>query len=186
MEYVFDFIWFCWLLSEILLNRLMRSKNTSPKELDKNSLRWILLAIITSITMGIMSTLVISAPFSHSHFVRFMGLFLIIFGMGFRFFSIRTLGKFFTVDLAVHGDHRLIKNGLYKYIRHPSYTGSLISFLGFGLSLNNWIALIFILLPIIITFINRINIEERMLIDQFGAEYEEYRKTTKRLIPWIY
>ena len=103
-----------------------------------------------------------------------------------RFIAIRTLGKFFTVNLAIHGDQSLIKAGLYKYIRHPSYTGSLISFVGFGLSLNNWVSLIVIFVPVLITFINRINIEEKLLHEQFGIEYEEYKARTKRLIPMIY
>jgi protein-S-isoprenylcysteine O-methyltransferase Ste14 len=103
-----------------------------------------------------------------------------------RFAAIRTLGKFFTVDLAIKNDHRLIKNGLYKYIRHPSYTGSLLSFLGLGFSLNNWISLIVIFIPVLISFIYRIHIEEKLLIAQIGLAYTDYMKQTKRLIPLIY
>jgi protein-S-isoprenylcysteine O-methyltransferase Ste14 len=58
--------------------------------------------------------------------------------------------------------------------------------MGFGLSLNNWLSLIIIIIPIIITMINRINIEERLLLEVFGTEYEEYKKRTRRLIPMIY
>ena len=103
-----------------------------------------------------------------------------------RFIAIITLGKFFTVNLDIQGNHRLINTGLYRYVRHPSYSGSLLSFLGFGLSLNNWFSLTIIIVPLLVTFINRINIEEKLLQNQFGVYYSDYKKKTKRLIPWLY
>jgi protein-S-isoprenylcysteine O-methyltransferase Ste14 len=186
MKYIFEIIWICWLLSEILLNRLVRSKNTNSKELDKNSLSLIWIAIIVSMTLGVLSAIYLAAPIINANVLLYLGSMLIIIGMIIRFIAIRTLGKFFTVNLAIHGDQNLIKAGLYKYIRHPSYTGSLLSFVGFSLSLNNWISLIIILVPILVTFINRINIEEKLLQKQFGDEYSDYKNRTKRLIPMIY
>jgi protein-S-isoprenylcysteine O-methyltransferase Ste14 len=186
MIYIFEFIWISWLLSEILLNRLLRSKSKYAKELDKNSLNLIWIAIIASMTFGILNAIYWFAPVIHTNLFLYLGSALIITGMIIRFIAIRTLGKFFTVNLALHTDQSLIRAGIYKYIRHPSYTGSLLSFFGFGLSLNNWLSLIIIIVPILITFINRINIEERLLLEQFGLTYAEYKKKTKRLIPMIY
>ena len=186
MKYVFEIIWICWLLSEILLNRLVRSKSTNSKELDKNSLNLIWIAIIVSMTSGVLIAIYWAAPIIQTNLLLYIGSALIVFGMLIRFIAIRTLGKFFTVNLALHGDHTLIKAGLYKYIRHPSYSGSLLSFLGFGLSLNNWLSLMIIIVPILITFINRINIEEKLLENQFGTEYSDYKKKTERLIPFLY
>ena len=137
-------------------------------------------------TLGILSAIYWTAPIINTNFLLYLGSALIVAGMIIRFIAIRTLGKFFTVNLALHADHSLIKTGLYKYIRHPSYTGSLLSFAGFGLSLNNWLSLFIIIIPILVTFINRINIEEGILLKQFGPAYEEYKKETKRLIPMIY
>jgi len=186
MKYIFEIIWISWLLSEIFLNRLLRSKNTNARELDKNSLNLIWIAIIVSMTSGVLIAVYWAAPMIKTRLLFYLGSVLIVFGMIIRFIAIRTLGKFFTVNLAIHGDQSLIKAGLYKYIRHPSYTGSLISFVGFGLSLNNWVSLIVIFVPVLITFINRINIEEKLLLGQFGTEYEDYKARTKRLIPVIY
>jgi len=183
---MFEIIWICWLLSEVLLNRLVRSKNANSKELDKNSLNLIWIAIIVSMTLGILSAIYWAVPIIHTNVLLYLGSGLIVIGMLIRFIAIRTLGKFFTVNLAIHGDQNLIKAGLYKYIRHPSYTGSLLSFVGFGLSLNNWLSLTIILVPILVTFIYRINIEEKLLLEQFGSEFEDYKKRTKRLIPMIY
>jgi protein-S-isoprenylcysteine O-methyltransferase Ste14 len=186
MNYIFQSIWIIWLISEIFLNRLLRSKNTNAKELDKNSLNLIWITIILSMTSGILIAVYWAFPIIKTNVLLYIGSTLIVFGMLIRFIAIRSLGKFFTVNLAIHGDQQLIMTGLYKYLRHPSYTGSLLSFVGFSLSLNNWLSLIIIFVPVLITFINRINIEESLLFKEFGSAYEKYRKKTKRLIPMIY
>ena len=186
MKYIFEIIWIFWLLSEIFLNRLLRSKNKNAKVLDKNSLNLIWFAIILSMTSGVLIAVYWAAPIIITNVMVYFGSALIVIGMLIRFIAIRTLGKFFTVNLAIQGDQNLIKTGLYKYIRHPSYSGSLLSFVGFGLSLNNWLSLTIIIVPILITFINRINIEEKLLLEQFGSGYEDYKKRTRQLIPWIY
>lgn len=115
-----------------------------------------------------------------------MGLILIISGMIVRFFAIRALGEYFTVNLGIDHGHKLINHGLYKYIRHPSYTGSLLSFFGFGLSLNNWISMLVVVIPVLLSFIYRIHIEEDLLRAEFGSAYEDYCNRTKRLVPLIY
>jgi protein-S-isoprenylcysteine O-methyltransferase Ste14 len=186
MKYLFEILWMSWLLSEILLNRLVRSKNVESKELDKNSMNLIWIAIIVSLTLGILIASYWAAPVIKTNLFLYMGSVLILAGMVIRFIAVRSLGKFFTVNLAIQANHLLIKTGIYKYIRHPSYSGSLLSFLGFSLTLNNWLSLMIILLPILAAFINRINIEEQLLQKKFGSEYEEYKRKTRRLIPQIY
>ena len=186
MNYIFQIIWACWLLSEIFLNRLLRSKSKNSKELDKNSMNLIWIAIIISMTAGILTAIYLNMPILSSNLMLCLGTALIVAGIMIRFIAVRTLGKFFTVNLAVSDDHRLVSNGLYKYIRHPSYAGSLVSFVGFALSLNNWICLFIIIVPVLLTFLNRINIEEKLLLEKFGSGYEDYMKNTKRLFPMIY
>ena len=184
--YIFVIIWICWLLSEIVLNRLLRSKTSASKNYDKSSLRFMWISIIVSISVAVAVMIYIYAPLSGSHFIGYSGILLIVSGAIIRFTAIRTLGKFFTVDLALHDGQRLVKDGLYKYLRHPSYTGSLLSFIGLGVSFNNWISLLVLIIPILASFLYRINTEERLMIERFGSEYGEYKKVTKRLIPFIY
>jgi protein-S-isoprenylcysteine O-methyltransferase Ste14 len=186
MTLLFKIIWACWFLSEILLNRIFKTKDNREKGWDKNSLLLIWISITTSIALGVFATINFNVPISKTSFINYTGLVLIIVGITIRLIAIRTLGKFFTVNLNLAEDHRLIKNGLYKFIRHPSYTGSLLSFFGFGISLNNWPGLIIIFVPVLFSFIHRINIEEKLMSDQFGKEYEEYKKLTRRLVPFIY
>lgn len=102
-----------------------------------------------------------------------------------RLIAVFSLGKMFTVDVTIRKDHALKKNGIYKFLRHPSYAGSLLSFIGFGLSLNNWVSLLIVFIAILSVFLLRINIEEKLLLQQFGKEYVDYKKKTAALIPFI-
>jgi len=88
--------------------------------------------------------------------------------------------------VTIRKDHHIKKDGLYGILRHPSYAGSLLSFLGFGLSVNNWLALAIVFIPVLTVFIYRMNVEEKMLTAQFGEEYTDYMKHTSRIVPWIY
>lgn len=183
---VFAIIWSIWFISEILLNRLFRSKNDDTQNLDMGSLRIIWITIGFANSLGILSAIVIDLQISNFILIPYLGLFLIASGIILRFISIIALGKFFTVDVTIRKDHKIKKDGIYRLIRHPSYTGSLVSFLGFGLSLNNLLSLVIIFIPVFFAMLHRIKIEERFLVDQFGMEYTDYMKKTCRLIPWIY
>ena len=186
MNLIFEITWICWLLSEILLNILLRSGSAGTEDFDKKSLRLIWITIIVSIVLGVLCAVNIEVPIVGAYWLNYTGVAIIILGMILRFVAIKTLGRFFTVDLSVREGHTLVNAGLYKYIRHPSYSGSLLSFFGFPLSLNNWVSLIVIFVPVLLVFLYRIRLEEGMLVKQLGTEYEAYQKRTKRLIPWIY
>jgi len=125
-------------------------------------------------------------PLSENSFVRYFGLSLIIIGMIFRFIIISNLGKFFTVDVTIKDNHKLKTDGFYKYVRHPSYFASLISFVGFGVTLNNWISLALVFSLTLFAFLFRIRIEEKALLEHFGSEYVDYKKRTKTIIPLLY
>jgi protein-S-isoprenylcysteine O-methyltransferase Ste14 len=183
---VFIIIWSLWFFSEIFLNRFFRSGNYGKTNHDKGSIRIIWITIGMANTIGIVTAAFIRFPVSSSPLIQYVGLSLIISGMIFRFVSIMVLGKFFTVDVTIREDHKLKKDGIYRYLRHPSYSGSILSFIGFGLSLNNWFSLLVISLPVTVVMIYRIKVEEKLLVEQFGTEYLDYMKSTRRLIPWIY
>jgi protein-S-isoprenylcysteine O-methyltransferase len=111
-----------------------------------------------------------------------------VFGLGLvlRWYSIIYLGRFFTVNVAIHSGHEIIDTGPYKHIRHPSYTGALLAFLGLALSLTNWASLALVMLPIVLAFSRRIAIEETALASALGSPYINYMRRTKRLAPFIY
>lgn len=184
----FLFYWICgiWFLSELALNRLMRAKNPSVDQKDKNSLKYIWIAIVLGIFIAVALSSTISFPIWNSPAMMNVGLFVIAFGIVLRMIVIYTLGAFFTVDVSIEANHQLKTDGFYSWVRHPSYSASLISFIGLGLALNNWLSLLCILIFVGSTFLYRIKVEEDVLKKFFGNEYEEYRKKTKKLIPFIY
>lgn len=81
--------------------------------------------------------------------------------------------------------HQLITDGVYSHIRHPLYLGEILRNIGFTLILFSLYGLVLVIVgSLFLPF--RIEIEERLLLEKFGQEYEEYRKRTKRLIPYVY
>jgi protein-S-isoprenylcysteine O-methyltransferase Ste14 len=107
-------------------------------------------------------------------------------GMAMRAWSVRTLGEFFTVDVTVAADQRLIDDGPYALVRHPSYTGMLMAILGFGIALDSWGAVAAALLLPLAAVVNRIRHEETLLRRELGEPYEAYAERTARLVPGIW
>jgi protein-S-isoprenylcysteine O-methyltransferase Ste14 len=111
---------------------------------------------------------------------------LFVAGLILRWWAIIILGRFFTVDVTIEKDHELVERGPFRIVRHPSYAGVLLAFVGLALSLRNWAALVVILVPISAAFIHRMNVEENALSRALGPRYAEYMKRTKRLVPFVY
>ena len=119
-------------------------------------------------------------------FVSFVvGLVILIIGYVIRFRSRLQLGRFFAYEVKIRKDHKIIKRGFFKYVRHPMYTGTGIAFIGFSVMLNSLYGLASCLLLLFIG-IYRIKVEEEALIKKFGSKYKKYCKETKMLIPFIW
>jgi protein-S-isoprenylcysteine O-methyltransferase Ste14 len=114
------------------------------------------------------------------------GIVILLVGLVIRWLAIFTLGKYFTRTVTISSDHRIIQRGLYRYLRHPAYTGALLAHLGLGLAFTNWLSFLLIFVPILIAAIYRMQVEEDALRNAFGGEYEEFAKNRKRLIPKVY
>jgi protein-S-isoprenylcysteine O-methyltransferase len=111
---------------------------------------------------------------------------MFIFGIVLRWFAILYLGRFFTVNVAIHADHQVVDSGPYRFIRHPSYTGGLLTAVGFSMTLNNWGSFVIIVLPCVAVTLWRIHLEEQALRAALGERYSSYMWRTRRLIPFIY
>ena len=107
-------------------------------------------------------------------------------GLALRLWSVLTLGKFFRASLVVQEDHHVVRDGPYKLLRHPSYSGILLACLGLGVAMGDWLGLGLILAFAVAAISYRIVVEERLLVQTLGQEYLQYAKHTKRLIPFIY
>ena len=106
-------------------------------------------------------------------------------GIAFREWAILSLGAQFTVVVSVVPDQTLIQHGPYQWIRHPAYTGSILTLVGFALALGTWVAALVVLFISLAGFLYRIHVEEIMLLGVFGEEYRDYMNRTWRLFPGI-
>ena len=189
-----DLIAFCitviFGISEWVLNFSMKKKGINSVEKDKTTIIF-MFALTISVAIAILLSFylnrieVLKIVFSHK-ILMVLTIFFMLIGMMIRWFSIITLDKYFSTNLTIIDGHTLYKSGLYKYIRHPSYLGATISFVGVGLYFSNMISFCIIVSSIVIGYIHRIRNEEKMLINHFGKEYVDYQNETKILIPFVW
>jgi protein-S-isoprenylcysteine O-methyltransferase len=176
----------CFGLSEAALGLFKRS-GTQSAGTDRSSLRMLWLVILLSVTAAIVAAL--KMPQARSDWLArgyALGVALFAAGLVLRWYAIVYLGRFFTVDVAIAADHHVVDSGPYRALRHPSYTGALLAFVGFGICLGNWVSLISVALPITWAFMRRIEVEEAALNRALGESYAAYARRTKRLVPWVY
>jgi protein-S-isoprenylcysteine O-methyltransferase len=176
-----------YLISELLLTATRRSRSRTGTKQDRSTLRVVWLVIMVSVAAGIYAaTHWPAAALPHHRSFAFAGVGLFVAGLLLRWWAIITLGRFFTVDVTIEKDHELVERGPFRVVRHPSYTGVLLAFVGLALTLGNWAALLVTLLPIGVAFIHRMNVEENALSDALGTQYTDYMRRTKRLMPFVY
>ena len=154
-------------------------------EQDKGSMHFILFSSLTVIVVSIGDWAYLQHGAYQSIFV-FSGLIIMSLGLLFRVWAIRTLGIFFSTSVMLQKDHRLITKGPYAIVRHPSYTGALLTYIGTGVFFGSWISLMTALILMGFAYQKRIKVEEEAMVKGFGKEYEEYRRKTFRLIPIIW
>lgn len=173
-------------LSELTLGIKRRARGGATTTRDRGSMAVLWIVILLSIAGALLGArwrpgrLPLSAPARDATAIAIMAAGLLL-----RWISIITLGRFFTVNVAAHADHQLVDVGPYRLVRHPSYTGLLIAFLGLGVFFGSWLGTVILLVPITIALLYRIRVEEAALGEALGADYEAYRSRTKRLIPGV-
>jgi protein-S-isoprenylcysteine O-methyltransferase len=176
-----------YLISELLLNLTRRSRSQSGTRQDRSTLRVLWIVIMVSIAAGVfVAGNWRAAGLPHGRLFAVASVAIFVVGLVLRWWAIITLGRFFTLDVTIQKDHELVERGPFRLVRHPSYTGVLLAFVGFALSLGNWAALVVILVPIFVAFVRRMNVEEAALSQALGSRYAEYMTRTKRLMPGVY
>jgi len=176
-----------WALFEVWTFRRDR-KQVAGTAHDQGSM----VALVFLMVLGLMLAFIASgqAPFAHIAMppVPRIGaaIFLIWSGMALRLWAILTLGKFFRTAVFILDEHRLVTAGPYHLLRHPAYTGSLITLAGIGLGLGNWLSLVAILLCSVVGYRLRIRVEDRALRTRFGEAFDANRRRTWALIPFVW
>lgn len=107
-------------------------------------------------------------------------------GLLLRWWSVRTLGRFFTTVLAVDDNQPIIESGPYRWLRHPSYLGLLLAFGGCGVMVGNWAGLLGSVVIMLAALVFRIRVEERALTAALGERYEQFAGQRARLVPFVW
>jgi protein-S-isoprenylcysteine O-methyltransferase Ste14 len=185
---LFGIAFFAWAGSEIIgsiiLPRLRHRRDGIKLERkDQGSGLAVNIGIIASIYIAFGFSLVRIAVLPD--WVFYPGIVLMFGGIVIRQWSIAILGGFFSVLVSVQEGQTIIRRGPYRSVRHPSYTGTLLTLTGIGLAVQSYGALLTLLVMFGIVYRYRIDVEEKALVEQFGNEYVAYMNDTKMLIPFI-
>ena len=174
-------------LADTLIRPLTKERNPS-KIYDFLILLLFLLAPFFLIVAFYENKLLISSiiPFWDNLIVSYVGFVIYLSAGIFVIVGRVQLGKYGSGELITEEDHKLNTEGVYKYIRNPMYSGALIAVIGFGLVFRSIITLLFVSIIYFFVFKMRIDEEERLLYEAFGEEFTNYKKKSKKLIPFIY
>jgi protein-S-isoprenylcysteine O-methyltransferase Ste14 len=175
-----------WVLPEVIASRVKRSTDCSNAR-DQGSLYLIAALWCVGIAMDFSLSWILpqAAIRRERTSIFFVGICLMLLGIALRWYCVAVLGKYFTFDVAIHTGQVLIEVGPYRYVRHPSYSGALLTLLGFGLALGNWAGLAAALSCMGFAYAYRIPVEEAALASVLGETYMQYRKRTWRLVPFL-
>jgi protein-S-isoprenylcysteine O-methyltransferase Ste14 len=184
---VFWCVFALWIILEIIASRTRRSSDPSRAR-DRGSLLLIVILWCTGIAADFLLFFFLpQASISGGRRLTFVvGIALMLAGIALREYSISVLGKYFTFDVAIDSGHTLVETGPYRYIRHPSYAGALVTLLGFGLALGNWAGLAAALSCMAFAYTYRIRVEEAALTASLGEPFKQYVSRTWRLIPFLF
>ena len=174
-----------WLFGELVLTVKRRAK-TGLAARDRGFAGQALLVVLLTNVAAIVCVRVFRGATFATAITCYIGLVLMSAGLLLRWWAVVHLGRFFTVNVAVAADQRVIDSGPYRWIRHPSYSGLLLLALGIGMCFGNVASILVILIPIIALMLKRMRIEEEALANGLGNAYRAYMDRTKRLIPGIY
>jgi protein-S-isoprenylcysteine O-methyltransferase Ste14 len=117
--------------------------------------------------------------------VFYLGVLLMVVGIAIREWAVVTLRQYFSFRVRIREDHKVVDSGPYSAVRHPAYTGSMLTILGLGVALRSWVGVIVLVALFSLGYGYRIRVEERALLKELGEEYALYMKRTKRLFPML-
>ena len=183
IELVAILLFAAWFLSEPLI--LRKARDRSGSDVDRRSMALLATSnlVFPWLSIGLYLLGIGSAALSQP--VKWLGVAAMLTGFCIRWSGMWTLKKFFSANVAVQSDHRLVISGPYKLVRHPGYFGGWLAFVGLGLALGNWIAIIALTILTVPAFLYRIHVEERMLCHAF-PDYSSYAARVKRFVPFVW
>jgi protein-S-isoprenylcysteine O-methyltransferase Ste14 len=183
---IFFVVYALWLLSELVIGGIIprsRRHGTPIRYEDRSSRLLISLSMFLSLMIAFLFAASGIASLPSGAF--YLGIGLMIAGILLRQWSIAVLGRYFSRTVGVQEGQAVVDRGPYRLVRHPAYTGSLLTMVGLGFVLQSWGAVLVLIAFFGVAFGYRIHVEEAVLTSKLGDEYVAYAKKTKRLIPYV-
>lgn len=182
--WVLFYLW--WILEMVFWLRAYRLRRGQPKKQndDRGSALLIMLGmyVLIFISIGFSARQLGILP----RWTQYIGFILMIVGMVIRFTAIIQLGRFFSPVVGVVSNQDIVQSGLYRWIRHPAYTGGWIIAVGMGFGLQTWWGVLLCGIGLLLIYAYRVRVEEKVLVQHFGEIYIEYRKGTRKMFPGIW
>ena len=174
-----------WIIIEggLILRDRFNAKGTT--RIDRMTRLFNTISIVIAIDSPVLSILFPMLRFgsAESLIIILTGTLLICLGFFLRYWSIIILGRYFRTTVEIEKGQKVIQKGPYRFIRHPSYSGIILFFIGYGLVSQNWLSLAFSVVLPAAALLFRINVEEKAFVKEVGTEYKKYQSRTKKLIP---
>jgi protein-S-isoprenylcysteine O-methyltransferase Ste14 len=168
--------------------RYRSQMNRGGAQHDRGSFYVVILTAVVGVVAAF--AFVNNVPAAGVHGARWtifvIGLAIMALGIALRQWAVLTLGAFFTVRVQVRSSQTVVDTGPYRWVRHPSYTAIIMSFVGIGVALENWLSLAVLVVVPTIGLVIRIRVEERALLDALGEPYREFSRSRARLIPKVW
>jgi protein-S-isoprenylcysteine O-methyltransferase Ste14 len=172
-----------WLATEVM--QALRARPTAANS-DRSSLLVVRVCMVCGVFVAEFALRFPAAALPASPVLFGLSLSVLWCGIGLRWWSFRTLGRYFTFNVMTSPDQPVINAGPYRMLRHPGYTGLLLALLGVGLAFGNWLSLAGLMVFAAIGLLNRIRVEEGALSTALGERYADFARTRKRLIPYVW
>jgi protein-S-isoprenylcysteine O-methyltransferase Ste14 len=174
--------WLYWLISAWMTRSPMKRQQSQwSRVLSLIALVWGLWVLYSPrFALG----LLVQRAIPYGMAIGLTGTIITLLGLGFAVRARVHLGKYWSSMPAIRVDHKLIRTGPYRLVRHPIYTGILLGFAGTAIIIGEPLGLVAFFL-ILAAYLWKIRIEEKYLQEEFGEAYARYRKEVPALIPLL-
>jgi protein-S-isoprenylcysteine O-methyltransferase Ste14 len=186
-QVIFYAVFIIWLAFTFLIERIIvgnESRGTARTREDRGSALLIYFSVFVSLIVAFGFAGAGITPLPDRLFI--VGIFLMLLGIFVREWAVTTLRGYYSFRVSVREDHKVIESGPYRLVRHPAYSGSILTMVGIGLAVQSSAAVLLLLVFCGIAYGYRMRVEETALLKELGEEYSKYMSRTKRLIPFIF
>jgi protein-S-isoprenylcysteine O-methyltransferase Ste14 len=171
-----------FILGENAMRYRTRRNRRGGRRAERSTLAIVVVCVVGAVAAGIQLASWSGGSVGSAAWPLFvLGLVLMAAGLVIRQWAILTLGRYFTVDVRIHPNQTVVDRGPYRWVRHPSYTGLVLFFVGLGLALGNWASLVVLAALPAAGLLARIRAEERALFTSLGDDYRRYAADRRRL-----